>query len=750
MFKRVGQFVGKHPKKWLALWILILIGSFLVSPKLHDRLAIGGSENQKTESTEARAYIQEHYDGLYKFRALVIVSNPSMDVDDPAFKDAVTRIETEAKRIGEVERIISPFNADRPQLLDAANHRAFMYLDMNQNAVQYVGKLRSKIEELKDPLQGFQVLVSGGPGVSYDVNQTSASNVATVEKIGLPIVFILLLVVFRSVIAALLPLLMGIFSILVSMAVIYFVSLNVQLSTLLNNIVTMLGLGVAIDYALFITQRFREEMRKHGDKHVAIAMAVSTSGKSVFFAGMTVAISLISLISANTLITRSVAIGGFVVVLVSLFASLTLLPAVLVLLGKNIDFLRIPFAPKTVGNNRIAGFLIQRFLKYPIMFLLIGLLLASAFLPFVKDIQVHSSVVAYQELPDGSDSKEGMKAVVDHFGVGELFPIQVVLQSPDRNVYSAESLSEIDRLTQKIKEVAHVSRVVSLTTLSPQTADPAAYAAIYQNRDSLPAAMKSQLKNLVGKDMHSTVLQVISANDPNSDESRAIVKELRQRILPEANLSFIGKVTGDTAVGVDVEERITSSIPMILGIVVGLTFLLLFSAFRSIILPLKAILLNGLVTASSLGFLVYMFQEAHLHGTTPMPLDINTPVILFTLLFGLSVDYEVILVSRMKEMYDSNKNIRTSITDGFISTVGMINGAASIMIVVFTVFYFADFQIIRQLGVGLAFAILVDVLLVRTLLVPTTMFLLGPLNWWLPNQRRRQKKSKELIAHELK
>ncbi|KGE16446.1 MMPL family transporter [Paenibacillus wynnii] len=736
MFNRIGRFTSVYPKTVILIWAVLLVLSLLFGTKLKEELSIGGFSDPQSESGVADGIVKNQFAGLSAQRVIVVVENKNKN--NQPFSTIIQKIEDQAKEDKLVE-----FTAHDISFV-TEKHRAYVYLNLNgsdNDSMKFVDRFKQQLRDMKSEVEGFNILISGGPGIYYDINAASTKSVTNVERIGLPIVFLLLLFVFRSAVAALLPLLMGVISILVTMAVIYFLTPYMQLSTLLTSIVTMLGLGVAIDYALFITQRFREEMDSHQDKSLAIVNAVASSGRSVFFAGLTIAISLISLLLPNTLLFRSVAVGGFVVVLVSIFAAITLLPAILFLLGKNVELLKIPVFKLKRNNNNVWRKIITFMMKRTISFLILGLVLVNIFLPFISQIQMHVPVAAFNELPDGSDAKLGMEAVVSDFGIGNTFPIRILLQSQDGSVYDKDSLQEIYDIASSVEPLSDVSKVMGITSLNEQFNSVEQYEALYSKVDALPTNVQASIKSLVSSDQKSTLLYVVPSIAPNTEKARDLVVEIRDLLSRRSNQKLVTYVSGETAMGLDYDNKIMHQIPKIILVSVTLTFLLLLVAFRSVLLPLKAIVLNTLVTVSSLGFLIYMFQNGHMPGTHPQALNVNTPILLFCILFGLSIDYEVIIVSRIRESYLRTGNNDESIVDGFVATAGMINGGAAIMITVFGVFMFADIQIVQELGVGLAFAILIDALIVRTIVVPLSMKLLGRLNWWLPFSKSKSRDS---------
>jgi len=326
----------------------------------------------------------------------------------------------------------------------------------------------------------------------------------------------------------------------------------------------------------------------------------------------------------------------------------------------------------------------------------------------VFDISIHRPVIATDNLPPQYSSSQGMELVMEKFGLEETFPITLLFEY-DTPVLEESNLKEINEFAEKLRTMEHVARVDHLTNVNETTS------VLLDN----------------GQDSKMTLMNIILDVAPDKDEARELVKTIRQEII-ENPLNAKTYVTGETATGLDFDRLSIESLPYILLLVVVGTFVLLGIAFKSILIPLKAILMNGLVTAASMGLLVVLFQYGTVPGTEPLPINASTPIILFTVLFGLSMDYEVILISRIKEFYTRGETMENSVIYGVQRTSGMINGAASIMIVVFGVFIFADLQLIQELGVGLAIAVFLDAVVIRSYLVPVTMILLGKWNWWTP------------------
>ena len=713
----MSSIIKKFPKTIIFVWILLLLAALPFASKLQDQLLSSGLEVKGSESSEASEIITDNFSSLGDEQVTVIVP-----ATGGTGEEDINRI------IGVIEE---DQNVQKVETVEQEG-KTFISVGLSEGGNSFVGNIREKLES-----EELDIVVTGGPAISYDIGQVSQENVKLVERIGIPIVFVLLILVFQSIVSALLPILIGLFSIIISSAVLYFVSLQVDLSPLLSNIVTMLGLGIAIDYALFIIRRFNSELARNNTKQVAVEIALHTSGRSVFYAGMTVALTLLSLLVSNTLITNSVAIGGFVVVVTSIILSLSLLPAVLFILGEKVNFLKIKL-PKKEDRPTIGNRIIELIFKRPVLSLLVGLILVSSFIPAAGKLEVHLPVGAFQELPEGTESREGMELLEEQVGIGNIFPIDIVVDAQNSSLYTEDHLTIVQKLTTELENEPNVSEVISLTNWNKEFGNIGEYEQFYNNLDQVPSEVKDNLSPILSENDSYSIIKVIPEVAPYSEEARTLVTDIREVIIPEIQGELSFKVTGETANGLDIDEKIINSMPLTIGLILSITFILLLIAFKSIVLPLKAIVLNILVTGSSLGFVVFMFQQGNFPGTMEGPINVNTPLIIFALLFGLSIDYEVIIISRIREYYLKTNNLYESIKSGFTDTVGMINGAALIMIVVFGVFVFADFQIIQELGTSLAFAIMLDVLIVRTILVPSTMYLLGKWNWYLPGMKRQE------------
>lgn len=721
MFTFFSKLTIRFPKIILSIWVIILLSSLPLASSLQDQLLSSGIKVKGSESHKASEIIDKQFENSAENNiSLVISSSSSNPINE--------------KELELVEKKISSYDSVKSIERFQSEDNVFLTVKLKEGGNAFVADFRKD----KKKFEQLNILVTGSPAISYDIGEVSKENVKLVEKIGLPIVFILLIIVFRSVVSAMLPLIIGLFSILISSSILSIVAKYVDMSPLLTNVITMLGLGIAIDYALFITRRYKSELEAGKTKENAITKALQTSGKSVFYAGLTVGLTLLSLFVPNTLITNSVAIGGFTVVITSVLLSLSLLPIILYLLGNKINLLKV--GKTRTSNVSIWEKLVRNIFKRPILYLIAGIMVVSLLIPFSTKLEMHIPVGAFQELPEGTESREGMEVLSDELGIGNIFPVEILISNKgNSSLLDKDTLQTINELTDELSALDGVKEVYSITNWNGQFNSMTQYEGFYKAdlMGTLPEEAQKHLSTLLNEEQDYSIVKVIPDIEPYSEESRQLVTEIKETLLPKYEQTLEGLVTGETANGLDIDQKIIESMPLIIGLILLITYVLLLLAFKSVILPLKAIILNVLVTASSVGFIVFMFQQGHLPGTSPAPINVNTPLIMFALLFGLSIDYEVIIISRIREYFNETNQLKESIIKGFKETAGMINGAASIMIVVFGVFIFAHFQIIRELGTSLAYAIMIDVLIVRTILVPSTMYLLGKWNWYFPFKKKK-------------
>ena len=497
------------------------------------------------------------------------------------------------------------------------------------------------------------------------------------------------------------------------------------------NIVTLIGLGVAIDYSLFIVNRFREELGHGATTEEALARTLATTGRAIAFSGLTVAVGLSGLLFYRGTFLASMGMAGAIVVAFAILYGLTFLPALLALLGPRINRGRLPFIRPTT-QSRLWHRIAIGVMRHPMIVLVPTLILIFAMgAPFLRLRLANGDITM---LPTRSESRQGYDLLLAQFPREDQSQFSVAVQYPDSSPLAPERVGALSDLSQRLGAIPGVLRVESIVNLAPSR-DRAAYQQLYAPGGNLPAAAQEAIKQTVGP--HIVTLTLFSALPGSGDAAREIVRQIRsQRVVADGHLL----VSGPTADDIDTIAQIRADTPAALLFVMLATYLVLFLLLGSVVLPLKAVLMNLLSITASFGALVWVFQQGHLSGLlhfTPALIDPSIPVLLFCIVFGLSMDYEVLLLSRIQEEYRRTGDNTHAVAAGLERSGRLITGAAAIMIGVFAAFGLADVVIIKSIGLGMALAVALDATLVRALIVPATMRLLGTRNWWAPRPLAR-------------
>jgi len=549
---------------------------------------------------------------------------------------------------------------------------------------------------------GLQTLVGGSVPTFESVNNEVKADIGRAEAFSMPVLLILLLLIFGSLTSALLPLAVGGTAIIGSFAVLRLLSLGTAVSTYSINITTILGVGLGIDYGLFMVSRFREELRRQPTVEAAVARTVATAGRTVAVSGITVAVALSSLMLFPEVFLRSMGYGGVATVLVDMIAALTLLPALLALLGHRVNSLRVRrLARETAIHDhggawrRIAGSVMRRPVIYAVVIVAALLALGTPFLS-VKWGGTDATVLSASSQPH-----QVADALNRDFPGNATNPIEAVVRLPGP---------------------------------ASAPAQRAALAAYTSRLDRVPGVTGAQLTAARGDVAR---IDMRYAPQAYSAQARAIVQRVRAVSGPAGATVLVGGVTAGLA---DELASMGQTLPWMALVMVLATFVLLFLAFGSVVLPVKAIVMNAASLAAAFGAVVWIFQDGHLSGLlnfTPGSIDPAMPILMLAIVFGLSMDYEVFLLSRIRERYDPTSDNTAAVADGLQRTGGIITSAALLLIIVVAAFSASSIVFIKLLGVGMVIALVVDASVVRVLLVPATMRLLGRANWWAPRPLRR-------------
>jgi putative drug exporter of the RND superfamily len=679
------------------------------------RLSSGGFEDPSSESSRAGDAIEREF-GEQQPDLILLVTAKRGTVDDPEVAAAGSALTARLGSERGVARAISYWDLGSPPPLRSAEGRQALVvaaLRGDEDAVH------DTADRLSPRFSGDHGAVTVGVGgfaeVFRQVNTQVEEDLLRGELLAFPIVLLLTVLVFGSVVAAGLPLVVGILAIVGTFLVLLVLSSLTQVSIFSLNLTTGMGLGLAIDYSLFVVSRYREELRAGRDPHNAVVRTVQTAGKTVAFSAVTVAISLSALLVFPLAFLRSFAYAGIGVSLLAGAVSIICLPALLAVLGPRVNSLRLwRREPKPVGEgvwHRIAMVVMRR--PVPIAIVVVVLLLALG-IPFLR---IQFGLPDDRVLPPDLSSREVQDDIRTRFSSDEGGALQVVatgIGQPDTRT------ADVDRYAAELSRTPGAARVDAFTGSyidGQQVAGPGPLSARFQANDA-------------------TWLSVVPAVEPYSDAGERLANAVRDTRAP-----FPVLVTGPSAELVDSNESIFARLPIALGLVALATFVLLFLMFGSVLVPIKALILNVLSLSAVFGALVWIFQDGNLSGvldfTATGTLPASTPLLLFCIAFGLSMDYEVFLLSRIKEEHDRTGDNTSSVAIGLERTGRIVTAAAVLISVVFLAFATSRVSFIKIFGIGLSIAVLMDAFVIRATLVPAFMCIAGEANWWAPNWMRR-------------
>lgn len=593
--------------------------------------------------------------------------------------------------------------------------------ESTEDALKHFEEIKAAVPKI----EGVNTYITGNTAIYYDMNNAVKRDIVRAEMIGIPLALLILLFVFRTLPAAILPLLVGGSSVVITMGILYVVAMNFSLSNFVPNVVTMLGLAVGIDYALFIVSRFREELKEHSVEE-SLVITCGTAGRSVLISGIAVWVGLLAMNFVDLPIFRSLSIAGVTVVFISVLAANTLLPALLGILGHHIHSLPVSSKKSRVNkNNGRSTFwiTISRYvMAHPrIIAISVTLLLVCTMIPTTH---MKLGIPAAEVLPYSYESRYGAELMKQAYDMNEVNAIQIAVELP--NDYSnLASVQDIRAYMKALRLMPNVRRVESYASLGGESKD--AVAGLFSKPE-----IRAEIENrhvALGK---MAVIAVVSEYGDTDERTVQLVKHIRS-IQPDGMKVY---VTGGPAYKLDIMERIEKGLPWVFLFVFTLMYIVLMVAFRSIILPLKAVIMNILSLGASLGMVVLVFQEGYgadwFHISSTGSVFAVLPVLLFCIVFGISMDYEVFMLSRMKEYYKRSGNNEHSTAEGLQHTGGIISSAALILIAVVGAFIFTDNEIMKAMGFGMTVAVLIDVTVIRILLVPALMKMLGKANWWGP------------------
>jgi RND superfamily putative drug exporter len=734
MLSRWGHIV--HRFRW---WILLLAAVPLtpwlwVSPASHlDESVVPPG----MESVRAVQILDEELAPKPPSFGLIF-SHPTLTAADPVVRDAAERALAPLRADARVKRVRTAWETGDPRWISSDRRRAIAMVELHGRAPAFASMVvPSAPPEVYAALRArvrsdtLEILPFGPVALNHDFTEMVKQDLRRAEIIVLPAVLILLILVFGSVVAAALPLLVGLLGVAAGFAATAILAHVMPVSAYANNVVSMIGLGVAIDYSLFVVSRFRDEMRTASPEQ-ALARAMETSGRTVLFSGLTVAIGLLGMILLRMGSISTIGIASTIVVAFAVAYSLTLLPALLAILGPRVNALPVRLLARGTGHGFWPG-LARAVMARPwavlIPVIAVLLLLGAPF----RHIRLGTPDIS--TLPERAESRRGQELLRAQFPRVDANTIVCVLRYPEPAGLTPARMKEIYDLSRWLAAQPGITHVDSAASLDPRMTLEHYLQLAGAPRELLPPAFQEALAQLIGPRVAVIAAHTSLAED--SDGARALVRSIRARH-PRTDAEVL--VTGRTAYDVDFIRLVARVAPGAVAFVVVATAVVLFLLLGSVLLPLKAVAMNLLSITASYGALVWIFQDGHLSGLlhfTPAPIEPVIPLIMFCVLFGLSMDYEVLLLSRTQEEWERSGDNQQAVATALGSTGRLITGAAAIMAAVFFGFGAANAVMIKEMGVGMGIAVIMDATVVRALLVPATMRLLGRWNWWAPGPLKR-------------
>ncbi|HEX3237694.1 MAG TPA: MMPL family transporter [Gaiellaceae bacterium] len=692
--ERLARACAARPRRTLAFWgVAVLVAIVLIVTALHG-LSSQGNVEGNPESTKAKDTIARAFPGVAarEKQDVIVVTSSRYTVDSPQFRAFGKRLGSSLRATGEVRDA-------RPVARSPDGHSALVSVHIGSDSG--AGPVEKALEELNGG--AFQVGITGFHSTGYDFGRQSQTDLEKGElAFGLPAALIVLVLVFGAVVAGLVPVLMAILSIIVALGLVAVISLEFSLSVFIVNMLTGMGLALGIDYSLFVVSRYREE-RGHGlAKEEAIARTGATASRAVLFSGSTFVVALLGMFIVPTSIMRSLALGAILVGIVSVAAALSLLPALLSLVGDRVNSWRVPYLGRNLGRadtaeGRFWKRIVDAVLRRPALSLAVSvgamLLLASPI------FGLHIGANGVSTLPSSLPSKQGYVLLQRAFPVQNPEPVRIVAVGGD----AAAVRRDLVRLNRRLASEG------SFGTGTVQTSAKGV------------ALLTSPVRG-----------------DPVGGAAVSAVRDLRANVIPSIFAGTDAKVYvgGVTAENVDYFDAVTNPTPYVLLFVLGLSFILLTVAFRSIVVALVSVLLNLLSVGAAYGLLTLVFLDGHGAGLFGFQhthvIDAWVPLFLFSVLFGLSMDYQVFLMSRIKERYDQSGSTHDAVVGGVASTARIITGAALIIVVVFAGFAAGKLVMFQQMGFGVAIALLLDATIIRSVVLPATLALLDRRSWYLP------------------
>ena len=701
---RAGRWSAQHRKKAIFGWLAFVIVAVVIGGSVGTQ-TLSDTDNGTGESGRADKAIADHFVEEQGESVLVQSQNGTSN-RDPAFRQTVQGVVAKLEGTKYVRDVRSPYARDAEGQLSEDGKSALVTFEMPyEDAEDKIDPALNTVAKLDKQESGYRIEEFGGASADKALSKAFEDDFQKAEVTSLPITLIILIVAFGALLAAFVPLLLAITAVAAAISLIGPISQIWPVDEAISSVVLLIGLAVGVDYSMFYLRREREERARGRSEEAALEAAAATSGRAVLVSGFTVIAAMAGMYLGGAATFVSFATGTILVVAISVVGSLTVLPAILSKLGDRVNKGRVPFLKpeKRTGEPRVWSWVLDRVLKRPLVSMLAaGAVLVALAIPV---LHIHTADTGVDGLPRSLEVMQTYDRMQAAFP-GEQFTADIVLEG--KNLDQAQ----IQAAAQELRQIARDS-----------------------DQFNEPVSVQ------VSPDKEAAIVEVPLAGSGTDDTSMAAVEKLREDIVPQVFPTVRGGelvgVSGMTAGSLDFNNLMASRIWYVFAFVFAVAFVLLLLTFRSIVIPIKAILLNILSVAAAMGIVTYVFQDGHfedfLNFDSTGAITAWFPLMLFVILFGLSMDYHVFILSRIKEAVDRGESTSDAVSHGIKSTAGVVSAAAIVMVAVFGIFATLSFIDMKQFGVGLAAAVLIDATLVRGVMLPAAMKLLGKWNWYLPS-----------------
>ncbi|MGN1386721.1 MAG: MMPL family transporter [Bacillus sp. (in: firmicutes)] len=711
--KNVAKQVIKHFKFSLSIWVILSAILAFYALDLPSKLQGDGFE-MDGEYEEVQDELSNNFD--FPRNTMLVLFTKEENQTSSDFDEQISTILTDIEALEITEQIQSPLTYEEQRNENYA-YAVLGFDELDDEMVPYVEDVQAITDKYDN------TMLTGAPVISLDLNTASQKDLMIAEMIGIPFALLVLISAFGSIVAAIVPIIVGGLTVICSLGILTLLGDQLSLSVFLLNVTPMIGLALSIDFALLFINRYKEEIINNSRKE-AIVTTIRTAGTSIIFSAVCVFIGLAAMLLIQVDIFKTVAIGGMVVVAVAVIASLTLLPSILLLLGDRIDKGKL-FNSKKDSNYKWRAFA-EGVMKRPVLIsILAALILLIGIIP-VKDINL--TIPDETALPENYESREAFAILNEQFSLRDEATIYI-LASRDGSWTDEDGIRDLDNLVNQLEDDPLVTETQSLFSFSDTNSSEELYALLQMPEGQ--ASLEPVIEQFIRDDQ--LLLPVTLDTVASSSEAQEWVRNWSEK-----DFDFDVLIGGEPRFNQEIFDEIFDKIWFGIALVLISTYIILLIAFRSVFIPLKAIIMNIVGLASTFGILVWIFQEGHF-GLDPTSIALIIPVFVFSIVFGLSMDYEVFLISRIQEEYKLNGDNDEATVVGLASTSKIITSAALIMIVLTGAFAFTGVVPVKQIGIGIALAIFIDATIIRLLLVPSLMKLLGEWNWWLPFTKKNKK-----------